>query len=335
MLVFRFIPGGVAIRVPNRINHVITIGFTVLLAIGLQWLIQIGRSQSTAKKNAWRVVCVGLGSLLLLEQVNNTPVALISRSSERAFFSRFAAPPPVCSTVFLTNLRPPIVVGQMDAMLLAREWGIPTINGYSGLVPPGRRLFGLDSDYISMAQVYALRNGLSSGLCSADSNTGQWHLVDFNKFGVYRIGDVINFASGGNGASYELDGWSVPEPGGSWTLGSRAELRMRLEPTPATSLQMKCDVFAFTPPIRPKFVAQVLVNGSRVGEWSFGADSPSGARSMVIPSHLLTGETLNVTFELSDPRSPAELGVSADERPLSFSLQKFVLEKLAGESTTR
>ena len=65
---------------------------------------------------------------------------------------------------------------QIDAMLVSQRLSLPTINGYSGYFPPG---WGLLEPwlptYAAAVSEWSEEHGLTSGVCSLDLTTMQWH----------------------------------------------------------------------------------------------------------------------------------------------------------------
>jgi len=68
--------------------------------------------------------------------------------------------------------------------------------------------------------------------------------------------------------------------------------------------------------------------GCRVGDttpqqWIFTPSSSSGPRSLRLdPAMVAAGGQLTLTFTLSEPRSPADLGLNPDIRPLGIGIER-------------
>ena len=66
-------------------------------------------------------------------------------------------------------------VANIDAMVLAEHFGIPTVNGYSGQYPPGYILLDMsDPQYFANVRTWVERNDVEDGLCSYDTVARVW-----------------------------------------------------------------------------------------------------------------------------------------------------------------
>ena len=174
--VYAGVPGGSAIRVPNRVNHLIALGIAVLCAMALQALLDRAKHWRRFPRAAGVAASAVLACFLLLEQADTRPTALISRTAERRLFGAIPSPPSACRDFFLVNPRvgDPAVVGMVDAMLIAREKNLPTVDGYSGWTPPGWHLYNFEGDVAAKAEAYAEQRGIRQGLCQFDETANRW-----------------------------------------------------------------------------------------------------------------------------------------------------------------
>jgi hypothetical protein len=184
-LVFLWVPGASAIRVPVRINLVINLLVIAVAMIGLD------RLRSRGKIGArWRSAAVfgALGLVLLIEELNTRPVTSISRTSEYAAFARIGTPPAACRAFYVVKPATTDILetarGQIDAMLIAYDHRIPTLNGWSGNQPPGWNLNLFDEGSAARAQAWAAARGVADGLCELDLATGSWSVVGAERGGA-------------------------------------------------------------------------------------------------------------------------------------------------------
>ncbi len=317
-LVFHLVPGAQGVRVPGRIHHILGIGVAALCACGLEALL---RGRRLARIGA----CV-LAAFLISEQINVSPMALIGRRADNAVFRQFTQPPPDCRTFFETHPRLPGAAGQADAMLLARQWNIPTMNGYHGMLPENWYLVRFDDGYLSQAKNYAAQLGIANGLCEANFSNGAWTSASVTPGAPYLPGREIRFGTGGDASAYQGLGWSYAEPGATWTIGSDATLFLRLSDAPAKNFRLAARLIGFTPPQHPDLHFVVLVNGQRVGEWTARAGESSLECSAGVPAGLIHHGINGIVFHVDDARSPAELGISVDMRKLGVALQTLKLD---------
>ncbi len=178
-LVHALIPGASAIRVPVRINHVLNVA---VIAVAVAGLDRLWRWSAAVAPRAGGAVIALLAVGLTTEQLNTTRIAEIDRARERAVFGRIGPAPPECRQFYAmrrgTSGILPTAEAQIDAMLVAYERGIPTLNGWSGNVPAGWDLNMFDDGTPERAMRWAVTKGVAGGLCALDLATGAWTKVD-------------------------------------------------------------------------------------------------------------------------------------------------------------
>jgi hypothetical protein len=188
--VFHFVPGASAIRVVNRYQLVLYAAMCIVLAIGLQRVLEIRRRDLLVTGG------VAVAAVLLLgEQANHMQTFDKVRETDR--LARVPSPPAACR-VFFADHRPsldrPFYAFQTDAAMVARITGLPTINGYSSNFPRGWDLLVHTSpSYSSGVADWVLSHGLERGLCSLDLERGRWQAIKAVARGD--VGDVeLGFA---------------------------------------------------------------------------------------------------------------------------------------------
>lgn len=180
ILVHFLVPGASAIRVVVRYQLFLIL--PVLLVTAAAWRT---RFIELTSRRPW--VAVVLVALLIGEQVNLTPVAELSRQRQRADLGTIPRPPAGCASFYAVATRHSEVAAtnpssptfrrpenegkyfhNVDAMLLAQLWRVPTINGYSTFQPRDWAFADpLAPDYDARALRYAAAHGLT-GLCRLD-----------------------------------------------------------------------------------------------------------------------------------------------------------------------
>lgn len=137
----------------------------------------------------------------------------------------------------------------------------------------------------------------------------------------------VLFANGGNGYSILKEGWA-PEHWGAWSTQERCTLRFNLGKFVGRPLYVTFVGQTFQP--RDLRVA-CYVNEEFVQQWKFPA--PKGGafnrqmteklcRLRIDPGAVLPNGDVSITFLVSDPISPAELGLSGDTRRLAIGLER-------------
>jgi len=177
-LVWHLIPGAEAIRAIFRLELLAGAVAALLAVLALQ---AIGETlcRAAGPRRAWLTVSF-IAVLLLAEQVNLADATELDRRAELMFLERAPATPADCSSFVLASLREPGRTGiaqQIDAMLLAQQLGIPTLGGYSGLVPPGWQLLDpREADFVARSSRWAALHELT-GVCLLDAERGRWWVL--------------------------------------------------------------------------------------------------------------------------------------------------------------
>jgi hypothetical protein len=181
---YALVPGATAIRVGYRgmvvanLFAVIAVGLTADRAIRLCL-----REPDTFLRRAGATAVTALFLLAAIEQVNLSRQTNLSRQFERRHLAAVGSPPAECRSFYVAPQagRAPYEV-QIDAMMIALAGPLPTINGYSGLSPPGWDFYDTTApDYERRAKHWAASRGIAGGLCRVDVTTGTWTLVDVER----------------------------------------------------------------------------------------------------------------------------------------------------------
>lgn len=176
-LLYMTVPGANAIRAGYRgmvvanLFAATAIGLTFDRTIRLTW-----QNPGIAFRKGWLVILTAVLSLAALEQVNLGHPTTLSREFERQHFGALTRPPPQCRSFYVAPQaeRQPYEV-QIDAMMAALTLSIPTINGYSGLFPPGWDFYDTNAaDYEQRARRWATDRAIADGLCRVDIESGSW-----------------------------------------------------------------------------------------------------------------------------------------------------------------
>jgi len=141
---------------------------------------------------------------------------------------------------------------------------------------------------------------------------------------IYEYGSKIQFGEGGNAEQYQVQGWSDPEKGFTWTDGKSASLVIPVN-QPQSDLTLSASLFPFTAGELINQNVYISINDKKLGKWDVG---DSGDYSITIPKEYVTKSLLNVSFDLPDAASPSKLNISNDTRMLGIAVLSIkVLEK--------
>ena len=124
-------------------------------------------------------------------------------------------------------------------------------------------------------------------------------------------------------AAYFGDGWSEFEDWGRWMDGRQAVLQFELPEGEAGTTRLILEGQAFLPQRQSEVMIDVFVNETRVGVMKF--DEPGGKKSEFVLPQSEKGQEQQVRVKLRarTTMSPADAGMSADARQLSFGITRF------------
>jgi hypothetical protein len=138
----------------------------------------------------------------------------------------------------------------------------------------------------------------------------------------------MQFGRGGDGAAWQVSGFSHPEAGFTWLLGPRAIFVVPLHPGQG-DLLLELSVHAFMAPGLNGQRIGVAVDGTELGEVWAGRDVVLGVR---IPAALAADKTrLRLQLTLPDAASPRSRGTAPDGRVLGCQLREVLLHWVAPE----
>jgi glycosyltransferase involved in cell wall biosynthesis len=138
----------------------------------------------------------------------------------------------------------------------------------------------------------------------------------------------LSFARGKDGVEALSEGWGEPELWGTWSVRERCVLRFNLGQFTGRPLSIKfaCRVFRYR-----NLQVGCYVESGPIQRWDFAI--PSGdtfaaleakepCRLRIDPEVIPPSGDLSITFLIPDSASPAELGLSADDRRLGIGLER-------------
>jgi hypothetical protein len=309
--VFRLVPGASAIRAPFRFQVVLFLTIVVVAMFGLAGLWR------ATKGKAFRRLLLGAFSVFLLVEQVETRSPVFEAKAETAWLKRIQRPPAFCRQ-FLLLADPERsrswYAANIDAMLIAILWRIPTINGYSGNFPPGWSLQDpAGSSYLNAATEWVQQHALKGGLCTLQPATGVWRRV---LPGPSK--NLLDLDLAGRGArdleeglSFSRSGFHSLEPEGRWTNG----LGIIAFAAPLEARRLRIEGSQWNP-----FGGEVrvLINGRIV----FRGVLPNAPFVIEVPLGEAVGEVQidSATFV------PKKLGVNEDSRQLGVFIHSLKLD---------
>jgi hypothetical protein len=164
------------------------------------------------------------------------------------------------------------------------------------------------------------------GCCEGAPSTAQRDR-DPNLFS-YAIGSApMKFATGGNGTLYCEAGWDSAEDWGTWSVGTHATLRMRLEPVPAGKLSLTLETHMVVGPQLPRRQSVISANRHQVAEAIYTPTSAAQTLHIQLPSGTIAPDgVLELSFDTTPAGSPRSAGVAKDDRMLGIGLVRLSIE---------
>jgi hypothetical protein len=143
---------------------------------------------------------------------------------------------------------------------------------------------------------------------------------------VLQTGQPVMFSQEAGVRSSLQYGWGASEDWGVWSVARQAALIFVVDEAPAAAFGMSLKYRAFLHPPHQTIKVECRVRGHKVAEWNCTLPAADGVQQLTIPRDgVLADRTLVLEFVISEPRSPAELGVSADRRMLGIGLESILL----------
>ncbi|WP_247324422.1 glycosyltransferase family 2 protein [Bradyrhizobium sp. 141] len=139
--------------------------------------------------------------------------------------------------------------------------------------------------------------------------------------------EELEFRRGGTGVAALIEGWSEPEQWGTWSAARNCVLRFEVQPIPSRPVELVLACRAFVSDGNPQLRAVCRVGNGAQQELTFSRGAFAGLRRLMLdPAAIAADGMLTITLSLSDPRSPADLGLSSDVRPLGIGLERIWLD---------
>jgi Glycosyltransferase 61 len=135
------------------------------------------------------------------------------------------------------------------------------------------------------------------------------------------FGSTVPFDANSPYNFWLAEGWSASELWGTWSDGPLAILRLPLPSVPTQGVQLIATARAHLNSLIPSQQVHIVANGIMVGRWDFSLGESNSRRSVSIPTSILHRKIpIQLEFQITNPHSPAEAGVSRDRRKLGVGL---------------
>jgi hypothetical protein len=123
-------------------------------------------------------------------------------------------------------------------------------------------------------------------------------------------------------------GWSQIEPWGVWSNGRIASLLFEVESFGSRDVILKMGSHGFLTESHANIEVDVFVNDLKVKVLEYRLDKPNRSSTIQFSAKLCEAKSkfCEVQFKVRNPRSPASLGLSSDERLLGIGLTSVSFE---------
>ncbi len=117
-------------------------------------------------------------------------------------------------------------------------------------------------------------------------------------------------------------GWSEPEPGSCWSVGTSSEIAL---PSPRPEPAGDIGVVVVATPFRPPQRLSILLDGVVLATVLARGEVTVGCR---IPHRLIAGREIRLGFQHPDAMRPCDYAPSSDQRQLGFAFHRLELTAL-------
>jgi hypothetical protein len=175
-------------------------------------------------------------------------------------------------------------------------------------------------------------DNLRTALVERHGNPGtDWRLVRLDPEDLQRaimkfpVNKVITPSTGMLLREFLGNGWSGLESWGVWSEARRATMVLPLdsETLPAT---LTMDLTSFHAANSDPLKVEISIEGGDRKELLFVPEQPQQSVRLELRREDQVDGTITVQFDIDNPRSPASLGISIDERKLGIGLTRFMVE---------
>jgi hypothetical protein len=184
-IIYTLIPGARAIRALGRYMIVAQIIVTIFVIYNCNYLYDNLTSKIRERRNIILLILLiltGLIPLVCLGEQANRGNFHLNRIEQIGFLNKFQSSNS-CKVFFVKKVKGdnhiPSWKYQIDALMISMKFGIPTINGYSGIIPKDWKLNDNSSPlYYYYVYKWILLNNIDfNGLCSVDLNSGNFEHI--------------------------------------------------------------------------------------------------------------------------------------------------------------
>lgn len=151
-----------------------------------------------------------------------------------------------------------------------------------------------------------------------------WKKIDVLLDNVNNVKEKILFAN--KTLPIEYRGLTAPGNWGRWSDGKKVIFNFNLEKS-LNGIVLDFNVKAFVNNKHPSQVVYVKHNDKILAEWNFHYKQPAPKTTLIIPSDLISQNgSFQLEFDIQNPKSPYELGLSEDKRQLGIGFVSLTIK---------
>jgi hypothetical protein len=150
---------------------------------------------------------------------------------------------------------------------------------------------------------------------------------------TYKMGEVLQFTTNGNGGNFLHHGWYGMETWGTWTMGKESDIVLKLAHPQSKNYLMTVYARAFVHPHQPNKQISVFINENKVALWNYHLGAEVAQYTAEIPRSLIAhNSTLRIKFISDTVESPRQAGLSEDQKQISLGLITLSIVPLGAKS---
>jgi hypothetical protein len=323
-----FIPGADGLRVIARFY--IFLAFPIIILI----IVFLSTSWKKASSTRHKLLIILILSVACLGQINMNSPTHLNKDLQQNLLNQVKNPPTECKSFFVFNSTP-APSNQLDrlyrqniqAMLLADYFNLPTLNGFSTFNPPDW-IFEENSHYLYRVKAYLKKHNIINS-CLYNIKNNEWIMQDninyADDFPFYNIGNTLSFSQKNTPKEVYLEGWSTPEDWGVWSNDDIVKITLNLSKNMNKALILELESHAFLSSTHKTLDAEVFINNQFLEKLKYRhpQDLNDSIRTIKIPIEFILKKTepLEIKFKLETPKSPSSLGINDDKRKLGLGMK--------------
>ena len=134
-------------------------------------------------------------------------------------------------------------------------------------------------------------------------------------------GNSLRFASSSAGSIALGVGWGEPEDWGTWSIAQKASLYIAAASAPGSPIKLDLSYRSFVEGGRSLRIV-CRAEGRQVSAWTCDPTAWRGVQRITVPSAIAIDGAVRLEFDITEPRSPAELNLGVDTRQLGIGVEE-------------